>query len=70
LLQRLASRGYRFVSLDEAMADPAYKTPDTLITRSGPTWLWRWMKSKGMNVSFNEDPEPPDWVMKLYEKPK
>jgi peptidoglycan/xylan/chitin deacetylase (PgdA/CDA1 family) len=70
LLQRLASRGYRFVSLAEAMADPAYKTPDTFVTKSGPTWLWRWMKSKGMNVSFKSDPDPPDWVMKLYDKPK
>ena len=62
----LAARGYRFITLEEAMADPAYQTKDTLVSRSGPTWLWRWMKSKGMNVSFKDDPEPPQWVMDLY----
>ena len=66
LLDRLARRGYRFVSLDEAMRDPAYRTPDTCVTRFGPTWLWRWMKSRGMALSFKDDPDPPDWVMKLY----
>jgi peptidoglycan/xylan/chitin deacetylase (PgdA/CDA1 family) len=67
LLQRLEARGYRFVTLDEAMADPAYGTWDTLVTKSGPTWLWRWMKSKRMAISFRDDPDPPDWVMDLYK---
>jgi peptidoglycan/xylan/chitin deacetylase (PgdA/CDA1 family) len=62
LLKRLEARGYRFVSLDVAMADPAYRTRDTLVTKYGPTWLWRWMKSRGMTVSFRADPEPPQWV--------
>jgi peptidoglycan/xylan/chitin deacetylase (PgdA/CDA1 family) len=66
LLQRLEARGYRFVTLDAAMADPAYATPDTVVATFGPTWLWRWMKSKGQNVSFSGDPEPQPWVMDLY----
>jgi peptidoglycan/xylan/chitin deacetylase (PgdA/CDA1 family) len=61
LLQRLEARGYRFVTLDEAMSDPAYRTRDTLVTKSGPTWLWRWMKSKGMAIGFRGDPDPPEW---------
>jgi peptidoglycan/xylan/chitin deacetylase (PgdA/CDA1 family) len=69
LLQRLEARGYRFVTLDEAMSDPAYRTGDTLVTKSGPTWLWRWVKSKGMAISFAADPDPPDWVMNLYKRP-
>ena len=68
LLRRFAGRGYRFVTLDEAMKDPAYKTKDTLVSKSGPTWLWRWMKSKGMNISFADDPEPPQWVTDLYKQ--
>ncbi len=60
-------RGYRFTSLDEASSDPAYATPDTLITPSGPTWLWRWSRSLRQNISFRADPEPPDWVSKAYE---
>lgn len=66
LLTRFEQRAYRFVSLDEAMQDEAYQTTDTLVSRNGPTWLWRWMRSKGMRVSFAEEPEPPVWVSDLY----
>jgi peptidoglycan/xylan/chitin deacetylase (PgdA/CDA1 family) len=66
MLKRFEARGYRFITLDEAMADAAYQTKDTVVAKGGPTWLWRWMKSLGMNVSFNDDPEPPQWVMNLY----
>jgi peptidoglycan/xylan/chitin deacetylase (PgdA/CDA1 family) len=68
LLKRLEGRGYRFVSLDAAMADPAYRTRDVFVTKSGPTWLWRWMKSRGMSVSFRADPEPPQWVTDLFNR--
>jgi hypothetical protein len=66
MLQRLAARGYKFVSLDKVMADPVYQTKDTMVTRFGPTWLWRWTKSKGMDLDFDGDPDPPKWVMDLY----
>ena len=68
MLKRLAARGYKFITLDEAMSDPAYQTKDANVSRNGPTWLWRWMKSKGMNVSFKDDPEPPGWVLDLYRQ--
>lgn len=68
LLRRLEARGYRFITLDEAMRDPAYATEDSVVSRSGPTWLWRWMTSKGMSVSFRDDPEPPAWVVELFQR--
>lgn len=68
LLTRLEKRGYRFITLDEAMSDAAYQTNDTNVSRNGPTWLWRWMKSKGLNVSFKDDPEVPGWVMELFRQ--
>jgi peptidoglycan/xylan/chitin deacetylase (PgdA/CDA1 family) len=68
MLKRFEARGYRFITLDEAMADPAYQTKDTEVSKYGPTWLWRWMKSLGMNVSFKDDPDPPRWVMDLYNQ--
>jgi len=68
LLQRLAARKYRFVTLDEVMRDPAYQTQDTYVTKFGPSWLWRWMVSKEMKVSFKDDPEPPQWVIELCLK--
>jgi peptidoglycan/xylan/chitin deacetylase (PgdA/CDA1 family) len=68
MLRRFAARGYRLVTLDEAMSDPIYQTKDTYVGKYGPTWLWRWMKSKGMEVSFKDDPEPPEWVMELFKR--
>jgi peptidoglycan/xylan/chitin deacetylase (PgdA/CDA1 family) len=67
LLARLEARGYRFVTLDAAMADPAYRTRDDAVTTYGPTWLWRWTRSLGLNLSFKDDPEPPQWVKALYK---
>ncbi len=68
LLTRFSGRGYNFVTLDAAMSDPAYQTKVTYVTKAGPSWLWRWMKSKGMNVGFNDDPEPPQWVLDLSKQ--
>ena len=68
MLQRFEQRGYTFVTLDRVMADPAYQTRDTLVSKSGPSWLFRWMKSKGMDVDFSADPDPPKWVMDLYNQ--
>ena len=68
MLKRFEDRGYKFVTLDQAMSDPAYQTRDNYVGRYGPTWLFRWVKSKGMNVSFKDDPDPPRSVMQLYEQ--
>ena len=68
VLQRYEARGYKFVSLDTVMADSAYQTKDTFVTKVGPSWLRRWAESKGLKVSFANDPDPPQWVMDLYKK--
>lgn len=68
MLRRFAERGYKFVTLDQVMSDPAYQTKDTMVTKFGPTWLWRWTKSKGMDLDFTGDPDPPKWVMDLYNQ--
>jgi peptidoglycan/xylan/chitin deacetylase (PgdA/CDA1 family) len=68
MLKRFEARGYRFITLDEAMADPAYQTKDTDVSKFGPTWLARWARSLGMKVSFEGDPEPPQWVTDLYNR--
>ena len=67
ILNRYKARGYQFVSLDTVMADQAYQTKDTYVTKYGPTWFMRWSESKGLNVSFRADPDPPKWVMDLYK---
>jgi peptidoglycan/xylan/chitin deacetylase (PgdA/CDA1 family) len=67
ILTRYKARGYQFVSLDTVMSDPAYQTKDTYVTKYGPTWFMRWSQSKGLDVSFRGDPDPPKWVMDLYK---
>jgi peptidoglycan/xylan/chitin deacetylase (PgdA/CDA1 family) len=68
MLKQFEARGYKFVTLDAAMADPAYQTKDTYISKYGPTWFFRWSKSKGMNLDFKGDPDPAKWVMDLYNQ--
>lgn len=68
MLRRYEARGYRFITLDEAMADPAYQTKDTMVSKYGPTWFIRWNHSLGMTASFKDDPDPPKWVMDLYNQ--
>lgn len=55
-------RGYRFVTLTEAMKDPAYATPDTYISKFGPMWGYRWAKELDVKVDGRDEPEPPAWV--------
>jgi peptidoglycan/xylan/chitin deacetylase (PgdA/CDA1 family) len=67
LLAMFERRGYRFISLDEAMRDKAYATPDVFVGKSGPSWLFRWSRTIAPTSSFREDPEVPTWVMALYQ---
>ena len=68
MLSYLEKRGYRFVSLENAMDDPAYATRDTHVSDFGPTWLWRWVRSLGLKVSAQGDPEVPAWVLDAYKR--
>jgi peptidoglycan-N-acetylglucosamine deacetylase len=60
----IKKRGYRFVTLEEALKDEAYKQPDTYVGTWGHTWLRHWELTSGKTPS--EAADPPDWVMKLY----
>lgn len=50
LLKMLERRGYRFVTMDEALRDAAYAQPDTYVGREGLSWIHRWAVAKGMPV--------------------
>lgn len=52
LLAALEESGYEFISLSEALKDPAYASEDTTSFRSGITWLHRWAITKGVDKSF------------------
>ena len=40
-------RGYRFITLEEALGDPAYSLPDTYIGEEGTGWLIHWAVTQG-----------------------
>src|SRR5512135_838958 len=51
LLALFEQKHYRFVSLDDALTDPAYRTPDTYVTSYGPMWGYRWAAVRGVKVN-------------------
>src|SRR5688572_6882294 len=56
-------RGYRFISLAEALQDPAYVSRDTYYGPAGMTWLHRWALTQGVKSSvFAGEPVVPAWV--------
>lgn len=55
------ARGYRFVSLDEALKDPIYAHPDTYVRANGISWLHRWTFTEGRPIRWEAD--PPDWIV-------
>lgn len=67
LLERLEKRGYAFVTLGEALSDPAWKSPDGYFGRYGPSWLHRFAAARGEDVGklFASEPEAPKWVADL-----
>jgi peptidoglycan-N-acetylglucosamine deacetylase len=65
LLTGIERRGYRWVTLGEAMKDPAYKTADDFVGTNGPSWLHRWRVAKKLPDRMREEPDPPQWVIDL-----
>jgi len=63
LLQKIEERGYRFITLEEAMKHTAYKSEDTFIGSPGITWIQRWGMTRGMPGStYAGEPDIPRWV--------
>lgn len=58
-------RGYRFVTLDEAMADPIYQRPDSWVRANGVSWLHRWAVTEGRPIT--PEPDTPQWVVDVAE---
>jgi peptidoglycan/xylan/chitin deacetylase (PgdA/CDA1 family) len=67
VLSTFEQRGYRFISLDQALQDPAYATPDDYIGPDGLTWLERWLVALGKPFQA-EAPKPPKWAQDQYRQ--
>jgi peptidoglycan/xylan/chitin deacetylase (PgdA/CDA1 family) len=48
LLDLLRKRGYKFITLDEALSDSAYSLPDTFVGEEGGSWIEHWAISRGI----------------------
>ena len=64
IAQMLKKRRYKFITLEKALTDEAYKTPDTFVKRNGISWLHRWALAKGKDYVLPDEPKTPDFILK------
>jgi peptidoglycan/xylan/chitin deacetylase (PgdA/CDA1 family) len=61
LLDVIRKRGYRFITLEDALSDPAYSMPDDYIGEEGTGWLDHWAITRGQPPQ--NAPVFPQWVI-------
>ncbi len=65
LAQMMKKRGYNFITLEKALTDKAYTSPDTYAGPGGITWIHRWAITAGKDDDFFKgEPSTPAFVMK------
>ena len=62
LIAMFRRRGYTFVSLDQALRDPAYRLPDQFISEKGISWIHRWGQTYESRFSMNRNRRSGKWV--------
>ena len=62
VLSLFKQRGYSFVTLAQALEDPAYSVPETYTTKYGPMWGYRWAQELQVKVNGRDEPDPPAWM--------
>ncbi len=68
ILDAFQSRGYSFITLDQALRDPAYSLPEDYAGRGGFSWIHRWSKTKGMPPKG--EPDEPEWIQAEFNRLK
>ncbi|MFN7946905.1 MAG: polysaccharide deacetylase family protein [Blastocatellia bacterium] len=71
LVQMMKRRGYKFISLEDALRDRAYNLPDTYTGRSGMSWLQRWaitQQHKPTMELFKLERDVPDFVRRSFNQ--
>ena len=66
LLAMMSRRGYRIVTLERALEDPAYRLADDYSGTGGFSWIHRWSRTKGMKPE--SEPDEPAWVQEELRK--
>ena len=66
LARSMRDRGYRFIPLEQAVEDPAYRSADTYTGPAGITWIHRWAITAGKRGTFFAgEPVTPQWIQDL-----
>lgn len=63
MLAMLKRRGYSFISLEQALQDPAYRQAETYTGPVGISWLQRWAITKGQG--FRKEPPLPTFMQQF-----
>lgn len=64
LAASMKKRGYRFIPLERAVADPAYRSKDEYAGPMGLTWIHRWALTQGKKRDFFAgEPTTAKWVL-------
>lgn len=67
LAQGFVDRGYKFITLERALEDPANGTEDRYVGPAGVNWLFRWSRRLGVKIDWRSEPGPQPWVQKAYD---
>jgi len=65
LLDMFRKSGYAFVSLDEALNDPAYREPDDYAGPKGLSWIHRWALTSHMPLKL--EPDEPKSILREHK---
>jgi len=66
ILGMFRRRGYRFISLSDALNDEVYRLPENYVGPGGFSWIHRWSRTKGM--PNKGEPDEPEWVRRAFTK--
>ena len=68
LFGMIEKRGYQFISMEEALADEAYRTEENFYGKAGISWFERWQMAKGKKL--RDEPDIDANVQKIWNESK
>lgn len=67
LIRLLKDKGYKFISLDEAMRDEVYQQKDRYNKKFGISWMYRWMTDKEQAMRYLKGQPDVDHIENLRD---
>ena len=68
LAAMLKQQGLHGITLDHALRDPAYRTPDHDVTSNGDDWLNRWAATLHRDLPWDSFRDPPAQIVAQYNR--